>query len=55
MENPLVGVFLERDATTNLRAPGVRDQTTPVNRYTTRGFSWVMDFRLILVGLGGRI
>ena len=28
----------------DLRAPGVRDQTTPVNHYTTGGFSgfWIL-------------
>ena len=39
----------------DLRTPGERDQCTPVNRHTTRGFPWVMDFLLFLAGLGGRI
>ena len=31
-------------------APGERNQITPVNRYTTGGFRWVLDFGLILTG-----
>ena len=33
-------------------APGERNQITPVNRYTTGGFRWVLDFGLILVEYG---
>ena len=28
----------------HLRVPGLGDQSTPVNRYTTGGFPWVLDF-----------
>ena len=36
--------FFETVATMDLRAPGVRDQSTPVNRYTTGGFSVSFGF-----------
>ena len=55
-KTPLRGSFLERCGLRRIYEPqGVRDQLTPVNHCATGGILRVMDFRLILGGLDGRM
>ena len=54
LENPLVRVFL-RQLLRWIYEPQVRNQSTPVNHYTTGGFPWEMDFPSESGKFAGRI